>query len=39
MDDAIDTLEERYGSVGGYLSAELSVGPAQIERLRDMFLV
>ena len=39
MDHAIDTLEERYGSVGGYLSAELSVGPAQIERLRDMFLV
>ena len=38
MEHAIDTLEERYGSVPGYLSEELGVSKGDCVDLRDRFL-
>lgn len=38
MEHAIDTLEERYGSVRGYLSEELGVTKGDCLDLRDCFL-
>ena len=39
MDHAIGTLEERYGSVTGYLKQELGIGDPELEALRAKFLV
>ena len=39
MERAMDVLEERYGSVKGYLLDELGVGQAEIDWLRDLLLV
>ena len=39
MEHAIDTLEERYGSVAGYLADELGVGKTQTQILRAKLLV
>lgn len=39
MEHAMDVLEERYGSVGGYLSDELGVGKTEIDLLQDKFLI
>lgn len=39
MVHAIDVLEERYGSVEGYLANELGVGKAELSLLRNKFLV
>ena len=38
MTKAIDTLEEKYGSVEGYLREELNVGNPELEELRNKFL-
>ena len=38
MEHAIDTLEERYGSVRGYLSEELNVSAGDCHDLRECFL-
>ena len=38
MTNAIDTLNERYGSVEGYLRDELNVGNAEIAVLKNRFL-
>lgn len=38
LNNAIQMLEVRYGSVDGYLSQEFGVGPAELERLRQRFL-
>ena len=38
MEHAIDTLEERYGSVLGYLSEELDVSEGDRLDLRECFL-
>lgn len=38
MEHAMDTLEERYGSVLGYLSEELNVNAGDCYDLRDCFL-
>ncbi|HBI51806.1 MAG TPA: hypothetical protein DDX72_03380 [Ruminococcaceae bacterium] len=38
MTKAIDTLEEKYGSVEGYLREELNVGDPELEELRNKFL-
>jgi protein-tyrosine phosphatase len=35
---ALEELEAQYGSVEGYLKAELGIGPAEIARLRAEFL-
>ena len=39
MNRAIDTLDERYGSVEGYLEQELGVGKAELAELRGRYLV
>ena len=39
MTNAIDTLNEKYGSVEGYLREELNVGSAEIETLKDKYLI
>ncbi len=36
--NAMDVLEERYGSVGAYLRDELDVGEAELEQLRAILL-
>lgn len=38
MSHTIDTLNEQYGSVTGYLNDELGVGTAEINILRDKYL-
>jgi protein-tyrosine phosphatase len=35
---AFRSMETRYGSVKGYLSTELGIGPAEISRLRALYL-
>lgn len=37
--NAIDTLNEKYGSVEGYLREELNVGSAELEALRNKYLI
>lgn len=39
MTNAIDTLNEKYGSVEGYLHEELNVGSAELEALRNKYLI
>jgi len=36
--NAIETLNEKYGNVRGYLCEELSVGNAELEKLRNKYL-
>ncbi|MBQ3841736.1 MAG: tyrosine-protein phosphatase [Ruminiclostridium sp.] len=38
MTNAMDTLNDKYGSVGGYLRDELNVGKAEIEELKEKYL-
>ena len=38
MTNAIDTLNERYGSVEGYLREELNVGNVELEELRKKYI-
>ena len=38
MTNAIDTLNERYGSVEGYLRKELNVGNVELEELRKKYI-
>jgi protein-tyrosine phosphatase len=38
MTNAIDTLNERYGSVEGYLREELNFGNVELEELREKYI-